>query len=193
MDRREQAKMGAYAMVENRSSSTAPDLVAQARGGDFKAFEEIYRRHVGRIHSLCLRMTTNRDRAEELTQEAFTRAWLKLGTFRGESGFSAWLHRVAVNVVIGDGRSRSRRLKRESSVGNVEDLHRSAPTGVPGLGMDLDRAIATLPDRARSVFVLHDVEGYRHEEVGKMLDIATGTSKAQLHRARKLLREALTK
>ena len=185
--------MGAYAMAERADNAAAPDLVAQARGGDFKAFEEIYRRHVGRIHSLCLRMTANRDRAEELTQEAFTRAWLKLSTFRGESGFPAWLHRVAVNVVIGDGRSRSRRLKRESTVGNVEDLQRSAPTGVPGLGMDLDRAIAKLPERARSVFVLHDVEGYRHEEVGRMLDIATGTSKAQLHRARKLLREALRK
>ena len=193
MDRREQAKMGAYAMAERTGTPAAPDLVTQARGGDFKAFEEIYRRHVGRIHSLCLRMTANRDRAEELTQEAFTRAWLKLDTFRGESGFPAWLHRVAVNVVIGDGRSRKRRLAREHTVGDVEDLQRCAPTGVPGLGMDLDRVIAGLPERAREVFVLHDVEGYRHEEVGRMLHIATGTSKAQLHRARKMLREALRK
>ena len=185
--------MGAYAIAERTGNPAAPDLVEQARGGDFKAFEEIYRRHVGRIHSLCLRMTANRDRAEELTQEAFTRAWLKLSTFRGDAGFPAWLHRVAVNVVIGDGRSRTRRLAREHTVGDVEDLQRRAPTGVPGLGMDLDRTIAKLPDRAREVFVLHDVEGYRHEEVGRMLNIATGTSKAQLHRARKLLREALRK
>lgn len=185
--------MGALAMAERTDSPTAPSLVAQARGGDFTAFEELYRRNVGRIHSLCLRMTANRDRAEDLTQEAFTRAWLKLSTFRGESGFPAWLHRVAVNVVIGDGRSLTRRRSREHTVGDVEDLQRRSPTGVPGLGMDLDRAIAGLPERARSVFVLHDVEGYRHEEVGRMLNIATGTSKAQLHRARKMLREALRK
>jgi len=185
--------MGAYAMAERTGTPAAPDLVAQARGGDFKAFEEIYRRNVGRVHSLCLRMTANRDRAEELTQEAFTRAWLKLSTFRGESGFPAWLHRVTVNVVIGDCRSRTRRLNRESTMGDVEDLQRRAPTGVPGLGLDLDGAIAQLPERARRVFVLHDVEGYRHEEVSRMLDIATGTSKAQLHRARKMLREALRK
>jgi RNA polymerase sigma-70 factor (ECF subfamily) len=183
--------MGAHALAETTRSPRAPNLVAQARAGSFRAFEELYRRHVGRIHSLCLRMTANRERAEELTQEAFTRAWLKLSTFRGESGFPAWLHRVAVNVVIGDGRSRTRRLARERTVGDVEDLQRRAPTGVPGLGLDLDRAIARLPERARAVFVLHDVEGFRHDEIGRMLEIATGTSKAQLHRARKMLREAL--
>ena len=136
-------------------------------------------------------MTANRDRAEELTQEAFTRAWLKLSTFRGDCAFPAWLHRVTVNVVIGDGRSRKRRLSRERTLGDVEELRRPAREKVSGLGMDLDRAIAELPVRARQVFVLHDVEGYRHHEIGRMLEIATGTSKAQLHRARKLLREAL--
>ena len=183
--------MGAYVIAERAGNPGAPDLVARARDGDFAAFEEIYRKHVGRVHALCLRMTANVDRAEELTQEAFTRAWLKLSTFRGDSAFPAWLHKVTVNVVIGAGRSRGRRLAREHAMGDVEELRHPARNTVPGLGMDLDRAIAELPARARQVFVLHDVEGYRHEEIGRLLDIATGTSKAQLHRARKLLREAL--
>jgi len=183
--------MGAYAIAERVGSPVTPDLVARAREGDFGAFEEIYRKHVGRVHGLCLRMTANADRAEELTQEAFTRAWLKLSTFRGDCAFPAWLHRVTVNVVIGDGRSRKRRWSREQPMGDVEELRRPSREKVSGLGMDLDRAIAGLPARARRVFVLHDVEGYKHQEIGRMLEIATGTSKAQLHRARKLLREAL--
>lgn len=177
------------------SEATIPDdmlLVRQAQDGDRKAFEQLYRLHVGRVHGLCLRLCGQRSLAEDLTQEAFIRAWEKLGSFRGESAFYSWLYRLTFNVVLGNQRSRLRRESRETSVESLAELpgetgeHRCA-----GLRADLEAAIATLPPGARQVFVLHDVEGYKHGEIAEMTGLATGSSKAHLHRARKMLRERL--
>lgn len=164
--------------------------VERAREGDVGAFEQLYRRYVNRVYALCLRMTGDRERAERLTQDAFVTAWRNLASFRGESAFSTWLHRVAVNIVLQDQRSRGRELERSILHGETE-----APSATPPSPMDvridLERAIAALPEGARTVFVLHDVEGYTHREIAEMTGIAEGTSKAQLHRARKLLKGAL--
>jgi RNA polymerase sigma-70 factor (ECF subfamily) len=169
--------------------------VERAAGGDRQAFERLYREHVSRIYSLCTRMVGDRTRAEELTQDAFVRAWEKLDQFRGDSAFGTWLHRLAVNVVLNDRQSESRRRGRhDDSIEDVDTMAhgdvRAAPT--PGLSIDLERAIAGLPPGARKVFVLHDVEGFTHDEIGEMLGVTAGGCKAQLHRARLLLREALT-
>ena len=171
------------------------DDVALASQGDRRAFERLYRDNVDRIFSVCVRMVGDRGRAEELTQDAFVRAWEKIGTFRGDSQFSTWLHRLAVNVVLNDRESEGRRRKRHDD--GIEDMdtiayHDVRPLPVPGLSLDLERAIATLPPGAKKVFVLHDVEGYTHDEIGEMLGVTAGGCKAQLHRARMLLRRVLT-
>ena len=167
-------------------------MVRRAAQGDVEAYEMIYRQHVGRVHALCLRMARNRSEAEELTQETFVRVWQRLGSFRGESAFSTWLHRVTVNVVIAElrrsGRWRERFLSRES-----EDAVAAQPAFTAGGDLDLERAIANLSPQARLVFVLHDVEGYKHEEIAEQTGLAVGTSKAHLHRARRLLREELSR
>jgi RNA polymerase sigma-70 factor, ECF subfamily len=170
------------------------DDVARAARGDRPAFERLYRKHVDRIFSLCTRMVGDRTRAEELTQDAFVRAWEKLDQFRGDSAFGTWLHRLAVNVVLNDRQTEGRRRGRQDD--SVEDVDTIAhadvrASHVPGLSIDLERAIAGLPPGARKVFVLHDVEGYTHDEIGEMLGVTAGGCKAQLHRARLLLREAL--
>lgn len=166
------------------------DDVRRARAGDRAAFRRLYEQHVGRVYALCLRLTGDGDEAEDRTQEAFVRAWQKLGSYRGESAFSTWLHRLTVNVVLTEQRSSSRRERRAIVAG--EGAPRVTPAPRAGLRMDLERAIAALPPGARAVFVLYDVEGYGHEEIAEMTGIAAGTSKAQLHRARRLLREALS-
>jgi len=130
-------------------------------------------------------------RAAELTQDVFVRCWRKLGTFRGESAFGSWLYRLAINVVWMANRGDRRRDNRVRAVEFPEEHERPAATGAQGLGIDLERAIAGLPAGAREVFVLYDIEGYRHEEIARMTGIAVGTSKAQLFRARRLLRERL--
>jgi RNA polymerase sigma-70 factor (ECF subfamily) len=166
-------------------------VVRQAQARDMQAFEQLYRLHVGRVHAICLRMTANVTRAEEMTQKAFLTVWEKLPHFRGESAFSSWLHRIAVNTVLADFRSESRRQQR---VFGTEDPSKfETPSRAPAVGirLDLEQAIAGLPPQARTVFVLHDVEGWQHDEIARELGVATGTSKAQLHRARKLLQEAL--
>lgn len=169
---------------------TEAGLVARARSGDRAAFEQLYRGAAARVYALCLRMTGDRSEAEELTQEAFVRAWQKLGTFRGEAAFSTWMHRLAVNVVLAARRSSSRRheVAADDGSGSPEP---AAPRRSPDAGVDLERAIAALPERARTVFVLHEVEGYRHEEIAELAGMAVGTSKAHLNRARRLLRERL--
>jgi RNA polymerase sigma-70 factor (ECF subfamily) len=173
----------------NRAEAAA--LVDRANGGDTGAFEALYTANLGRIYALCLRMTSNVGEAEELTQEAFIRAWQKLHTFRGQANFSTWMHRVAANVVL----SRRRKLARERErTIHEEDLSYHASSGDRtnrGPTVDLNEAIAQLPERAREVFVLYDIEGYQHQEIADLMGIAPGTCKAQLHRARKLLREAL--
>lgn len=175
-----------------RSGDEPARLVDRAIAGDVEAFEELYRQSVGRVHGLCLRMCGNRSQAEELTQEAFVRAWQKLPSFRGESAFSTWMHRLTVNVVLGHQRSAGRRQLREKAAGE-EWYNEGAVTHQRlGVAMDLERAIAGLPKGARTVFVLHDMEGYKHSEIAQVAGMAVGTSKAQLSRARQLLRKALS-
>lgn len=174
------------------SMSRGPDRIAAACAGDMGAFESLYREHVGRIHALCRRMAPEGADVEGLTQEVFVRAWEKLSGFRREAELGTWLHRIAINTVLNHRRSRSRRPQGQPQA-NVTALEVLADDRPPvGGDVDLERAIGGLPERARMVFVLHDVEGYRHEEIAKLMDLAPGTSKSQLHRARKLLREALT-
>ena len=184
-------------------------LVERARTGDVAAFEHVYRREVGRVYALCLRMTADALRARELTQSVFVRAWDRLGSFRGDSQLSSWLHRIAVNEVLTEARTDRRRRARvvlaedrttedagNDDAGAREDAPETSGITLPEdieTRMDLDRAIAALPLGARTVFVLHDIEGYRHEEISRMTGSAEGTLRAQLHRARKLLMEALSR
>jgi RNA polymerase sigma-70 factor (ECF subfamily) len=173
------------------SDAAAPDAdavdAALAASGDAHAYERLYRRHVNRVHNLVRRMLG--EESEDVTQEVLIRAWQKLGTFRGEAAFSTWLHRLAVNVV----------LNRRSARGRWRKLFAEEPPGFeppgrpvsPVAGLDFETAIAGLSPGARQVFVLHDVEGYRHEEIAGMLGISVGTSKSQLHYARMALRQAL--
>jgi RNA polymerase sigma-70 factor (ECF subfamily) len=167
------------------------DVVRRAQAGEVPAFEQLYRENMGRVYALCLRLSCDAALAEELTQDVFVRAWEKLGSFRGDSAFSSWLYPLAVNVALSERRSRRRRTARVMATDDLTPFDRSERLEEPGAAVDLERALATLPDGARAVFVLHDVEGYRHEEIARLTGIATGTSKAQLHRARRLLREAL--
>lgn len=170
------------------------DAVRRAQAGDESAFEALYREHVDRVHAICLRMSGDPRRAEEWTQDAFVRAWEQLGSFRGAAAFSSWLYRVAVNVVLGGRRAEGRRERRHSAAAQLaaSELEGALAAGRnPGTRLDLERALAALPPGARMIFVLHDVEGYRHEEIADLTGLAVGTSKAQLHRARRLLREAL--
>ncbi|HWK11674.1 MAG TPA: RNA polymerase sigma factor [Vicinamibacterales bacterium] len=184
--------MEALALHAEAESFTALDSrsdVARAAAGDVRAFEALYRTHLPRVHSLVRRMTGGRD-ADELTQDVFVRVWQKLATFRGEASFTTWLHRLTVNVVIE--RFRSEQTNRQRLL-DGEDVFEtlSGPTASRDLPMDFESAMDKLPDGAREIFVLHDVEGYKHKEIGTLLGISPGTSKAQLHRARMMLRKYL--
>jgi RNA polymerase sigma-70 factor (ECF subfamily) len=183
--------------VLERSPGDAEELalVRRAAAGDPLAFERLYRLHVDRVFGLCCRLCNgDTARAEQSTQDAFVRAWEKLGSFRGDSRFGTWLHRLTVNVVLGEHRLLKRWVTFEDGIGDE-----SAPAEVlqapvqqdTGLRMDLERALSRLPKGARTVLVLHDIEGYQHEEISSLTGIAVGTSKAQLHRARRLLKEWL--
>jgi RNA polymerase sigma-70 factor (ECF subfamily) len=166
-------------------------LVQDAKNGDFLAFERLYRDNERKVFALSLRLSSDAALAEELTQEVFVRAWRRLSTFRGDSAFSSWLYPMTVNVALTERRSRRRRDARIVATEDPARLERTPAAPRPESGFDLERALATLPPGARAVFVLHDVEGRTHEEVAALLNLAPGTSKAQLHRARRLLREAL--
>lgn len=164
-------------------------LIARAQRGSTQAFEALYRQHVGNVYGLCLRMTGNTSEAEDCTQEAFIQAWTRLDRFRGDASLGTWLHRIAVNAVLG----RMRKARRER-----DRLQVVRETGAPrateadsGDMRDLQLALDELPEGARQVFVLNAVYGYSHDETGSMLGIASGTSKAQLHRARRLLAQQL--
>jgi RNA polymerase sigma-70 factor (ECF subfamily) len=178
--------------ISDDPQRSRPDLlVERARAGALDAFEQLYQRHAGRVYALCLRMTGEPSRAEDLTQEVFIRAWRKLGSFRGEGGFAGWLRRLTINVVLMEIRARRRRRDRVQPGEKVLEFEKPLAPRQLGAGLDLETAIGGLPPRARSVFVLHDVEGYNHEEIARIMNVAVGTSKAQLHRARRMLREAL--
>ncbi len=168
-----------------QGESEAAD-VALAAAGDQRAFERLYRLHVARIHSLARRMAGFEGDADELTQDVFVRAWERLGTYRGEAAFGTWLHRLAVNVILNWRRSAAAE-RRWIEDGVDTDLMAGARSGRAET-LDLEGAIARLPAGARQVFVLHDVEGFKHEEIAAMMGVTAGTSKAQLHRARMLLR-----
>lgn len=175
--------------LERRALTDEADWIAKAKRSDAGAFERLYRMHIDRVYGLCLRMTGNVCEAEDCAQDAFIQAWSKLDKFRGDSAFSTWLHRIAVNAVLG----RIRKSKREQDRIQLAFEQSSAPVSVADNGelRDLSEAVDRLPQGARHVFVLHAVYGYSHEETGEMLDIAAGTSKAQLHRARRLLVQQL--
>jgi RNA polymerase sigma-70 factor (ECF subfamily) len=166
------------------------DDVALAAGGDVRAFERLYRTHLPKVHSLVRRMAAGRD-TDELTQDVFVRVWQKLGSFRGESAFSTWLHRLAVNVVIERFRTETVRRQRHYDGEDIFEML-PAPSRSGDLSMDFEAALTKLPDGAREIFVLHDVEGYKHQEIADLLEISPGTSKAQLHRARMMLRRHLS-
>lgn len=180
------------------------ELARRAASGDDAAFEELYRAHAGRVHALCLRMSGSRERAIDLTQDVFVHVWERLASFRGESALSSWIYRLTVNLILSNARRDKRRLTHEVSDEPEEDhvQEQRAPTESERRSVrpasvldavDLERAIAGLPPGARTVFVLHDVEGYRHDEIAKFTGTAEGTCRAQLHRARKLLMEALSR
>lgn len=164
-------------------------LVQRAASADVIAFETLYRRHHRRVHGVIVRLVGQAGaRAEDLTQEAFVRAWQALPTFRFESAVSTWLHRLAVNTALMELRARRSRPLASDDEDALDALPMPDTAGHAMLGRDLERAVATLPPRARAVLVLHDVEGWKHEEIAEELGMAVGSSKAQLHRARGLLR-----
>lgn len=163
----------------------------RAQAGDGQAFDALYESNVGRVYALCLRMSGDRRSAEELTQDVFVRAWRRIGTFRGASAFSTWLHRVAVNVVLDDRKRRRRRPAELTHEGDDELATVSGATTDPAIRLDLERALATLPERSRMALVLHAVEGYRYEEVAELMEISVGTVKSHIHRGRALLMERM--
>lgn len=175
--------------VALRSAVTEEADVALAIRGDGAAFERLYRAHVARVYSLA-RWLLGGDDVEDAVQEIFIRVWEKLGTFSGQSAFGTWLHRVAVNHLI---RRRSRRAvhRARETADDTAVLSATTPRARPELRVAIENAVEQLPAGAREVFVLHDMEGYRHEEIAGMLGVDPGTSRSQLHRARMLLRKAL--
>jgi len=174
---------------ESEAAGDDASDVAAAAGGDVRAFERVYRRHVPRIHSTAVRML-GAEEADDATQDVFVRAWQRLGQFRGDSAFGTWLFRLAVNVMLSRREvvaTRHRRHVEDAEVINTL----SSPSGSPELSMDFEAAMQRLPPGMRQIFVLHDIEGYKHDEIAEMLGIAQGTSKSQLHRVRMVLRRYL--
>jgi len=163
--------------------------VALASGGDTEAFARLYRRHVARVHGLA-RWLLGDDEVDDAVQEVFIRVWQKLDTFAGDAAFGTWLHRVAVNLILRRRQTRGTRRQRFAEAG--DDMPEVAgPPSHPDLRVAIERAVDRLPAGAREVFVLHDMEGYKHEEISGMLGVDAGTSRSQLHRARMLLRRHL--
>lgn len=183
--------------IENMTNSVdsfEAALIHRAKDGDLNAFETLYNCYVPRVFGLCLRMIGDSTLAEEITQDIFVRIWEKLHLFRRDYPFTPWLLAVAVNVVRSHWRSSRKKEERELLI-ELSEISREERSPVPNLPaekFDLEKAIGKLPERARQVFVLHDVEGYRHEEIAGMLGITAGTTKAQLHRARRMLKEVLS-
>ena len=173
-------------------------LARQAAAGDERAFETLYRKHSGRVFALCLRMSGSRQTATEQLQDVFVHIWQKLGSFRGESALSSWIHRLTVNYVLSSVRGEQRRQTHETTSAGSPTTSDDEPFPDAVVqpksvedAIDIENAIAALPPGARTVFVLHDVEGFQHDEIAKMMGTAEGTCRAQLHRARKLLMEKL--
>ena len=172
--------------------AAALDYIRRAQSGDVDAFEQLYREHSPRIYALCLMLKAgDKPDATELLQDVFVKAWRRLDTFRGDCAFASWLHRLAVNTMLESARSDGRRTARVLPMEDTSRLAGAARLSGIELKMDMESAIASLPKGARLAFVLHDVEGYQHQEIAEQLGVTVGTIKAQLHRARRLLRERL--
>ena len=168
------------------------DCIRRAQAGDVDAFEVLYREHSGLVYGLCIRLIGgDRSDATELMQDVFVKAWRRLETFRGDCAFGSWLHRLAVNTMLENARSDRRRTARVLSMEDTSLLPGAAHSSGIDLKMDMEEAVASLPRGARLAFVLHDVEGYQHQEIADQLSVSVGTVKAQLHRARRLLRARL--
>jgi RNA polymerase sigma-70 factor (ECF subfamily) len=189
-----------FVMVASaESGQTASDLeLARAvAAGDALAFEELYHLHNRRVYSLCLRMVGNITKAEDLTQEVFLQVYRKIGSFRGDSAFTTWLHRLTVNQVLMHFRKRGVKLEHTSEEGDFTNVVETPLQSTRRISMvdrlALEKAIGELPPGYKTVFVLHDIEGYEHEEISEMLKVSIGTSKSQLHKARMRLRELLSK
>ena len=174
---------------ESEAAGDDASDVAAAADGDVRAFERVYRRHVARIHSTAVRML-GAEEADDATQDVFVRAWQRLKQFRGDSAFGTWLFRLAVNVMLSRREVVATRHRRHVEDADVIDSL-SSPGGSPELSMDFEAAMQRLPPGMRQIFVLHDIEGYKHDEIAEMLGIAQGTSKSQLHRVRMVLRRYL--
>ena len=186
----------AVTLESTRTQCSDQELTRQVADGDMQAFEAVYRRHHRRVYGLCLRMTRNVAEAEDITQEVFIHLFRKIGSFRGEAAFTTWLHKLTINQVLMH--FRKTKARREQA---TEDGLPPAPVVASGAAasrlplldrVTLDNAIAQLPPGYRMVFILHDVMGYEHEEIGRMLGCADGTSKSQLHKARMKLRKLLS-
>jgi RNA polymerase sigma-70 factor, ECF subfamily len=171
--------------------ATIDDVVRRAQNGDVGAFETIYRTHNSAVSALCRRMVGDESEARDLVQDVFVRAWQRLPTFRGQSALGTWLHRLAVNVVLEHMRSAKRDLARFIDDEDTTSTLPATRVASPDVQMDIDRAVAQLPTGARTVFVLHDVQGYSHDEISQMTGIAPGTARAQLFRARRALMRLL--
>lgn len=174
---------------ESEAAGEDASDVAAAASGDVRAFERVYRRHVARIHTTAARML-GVEEADDATQDVFVRAWQRLGQFRGDSAFGTWLFRLAINVILSRREVVATRARRHVDDADLVDTL-STPSGTPELGMDFEAALRRLPPGMRQIFVLHDIEGYKHDEIAVMLGIAQGTSKSQLHRVRMVLRRYL--
>jgi RNA polymerase sigma-70 factor, ECF subfamily len=168
-------------------------IVERARRGDADAFEQLYREHSGWVYALARRMAEDETLAKDMTQEIFIRLWQKIDSFRGESEFATWFRRLAINVCLNKVGDERRRTKRVFITDDVASFETAAKARAPEVGIDLERAIRGLPAHARTVFVLHEVEGYKQREIADMTGVAEGTVKSQLHRARKLLQAAINR
>jgi RNA polymerase sigma-70 factor, ECF subfamily len=184
--------IGPFPSTIGEEKAAALECIRRAQAGDVDAFEQLYREHAGRIYALSLRLSGgDSSDATELMQDVFIRAWRRLSTFRGDCAFASWLHRLAVNTMLENTRSDRRRTARVLPMDDTSRLEGAARSSGVDLRMDMEDAIASLPNGARLAFVLHDVEGYQHQEIAEQLGVSVGTIKAQLHRARRLLRERL--
>jgi RNA polymerase sigma-70 factor (ECF subfamily) len=184
--------IGPFPSTIGEEKSATLDCIRRAQAGDVDAFEVLYRENSGRVYALCIRLRGgDSSDATELMQDVFVKAWRRLATFRGDCAFSSWLHRLAVNTMLENARSDRRRTARVLSMEDTSLLPGAAQSTNVELKMDMEKAVASLPKGARLAFVLHDVEGYQHQEIAEQLSVSVGTVKAQLHRARRLLRERL--
>jgi RNA polymerase sigma-70 factor, ECF subfamily len=183
--------------IEQLQPATDLELARAAAAGNTEAFEQLYKQHSRRVYSLCLRMLENAAQAEDMTQEVFLQVFRKLGSFRGDSAFTTWLHRLTVNQVLMHFRKRGVKLEKTGDENAFEAVVETPLQSTRRVSLvdriSLEKAISELPPGYRTVFVLHDVEGYEHEEIANMLGVSAGTSKSQLHKARMRLRSLLSK